>query len=640
MNRWVHVLLGLGLVGCTKAAAPPASAAASPHAAAGASGRDFSEHAEFANAALPPDAVFWCHVPAPARDLPVFGELTNLGALVEPSALLKRRFGPALAGALDLKRPIDGVMFTEDGVDMDGVVAFGVADAASFAAQVQKQFALTRVSAGRFRLAPKGSLDIGASCELWQGSAAVGTRLICGKGESSIGKAGPFLLSAAPASANTASLHVEMPGPGLRLILEKADRERKKPSEPQNVDELRGEELGREFVKQTTDAMDALAWDLTLHEKYVDLAQEIRFEQSDALFSLLLSGRAGAHPAVPDAFWRLPADSALAMYSEGADPAPLRKAWAQTVPQFLNVMNADVEVTPAQQLELEQVLSSTLFRGGAWEFAYGQDLKHAAAALDAPSKPASARPGKGGKDQAKLQQFREQLDPWLVIGLEDDPGQLLEALRRGVKLGSQDLPPKKGSKAKPKPPSPAHEQFNEAPLASPSALPAGSVHYVLRTEPNKKYVPPADGSKPAAQPSSAHLIAVPEGGQLWICMAHEEVSAVNHLRTLLAAPPNQGFGADPALRGLAATPPAGLGVATIAGFIGLTLSTKKDAARVRHTLSNLFASPAKGETRMPVWVTATGGGKTPRRVAYHARLPPGAVADLLHFAMAGMSDSE
>jgi hypothetical protein len=638
MNRWVHVLLGLGIIGCTKAAPPPASAAASPHAAAGASDSKFSEHAEFSNAALPADAVFWCHVPAPARDLPVFGELTNLGALVEPSALLKRKFGPALGGALDLSRPIDGVMFTKDGVDMDGVVAFGVADAASFAAHVQKQFALARVSAGRFRLAPKGSVDIGASCELWQGAAAVGARVICGKDENTIGRAGPFLLSPAPASANTASLHVEMPGPGLRLVMEKADRERKKPSEPESLDEARGEELGREFVKQTTDAMDALAWDLTLHEKYVDLAQEIRFEQSDALFSLLLSGRAGTHPAVPDSFWRLPTDSALAMYSEGADPAPLRKAWAQTVPRFLEVMNADVEVTPAQKLELEQVLSSTLFRGGAWEFAYGQDLKRAAAALDAPSKPAGARAGKGSHDQAKLQHFKEQLDPWFVVGLEDDPNQLLEALRRGIKLGNQDLPPKKGSKAKPKPPSPAREQFTEAPLASPSALPAGSVHYVLRTEPNKKYVPPADGSKPAALPSAVHLIAVPEGGQLWLCIAHEEASAVNHLRALLAAPSNQGLGADPTLRGLAQTPPAGLGVATIAGFIGLTLSAKDDSAGARRALSNLFASPGKGETRMPVWVTATGGGKTPRRVSYHARLPPGAIADLLHFAMAGMSD--
>jgi hypothetical protein len=423
----------------------------------------------------------------------------------------------------------------------------------------------------------------------------------------------------------------------MRLILQKADRERKKPSEPQSPEELRGEELGRDFVKQTTDGMDALAWDLTLHEKYVELAQEIRFEQSDALFSLLLSGRAGAHPAVPDAFWRLPADSALAMYSEGAEPTPLRKAWAETVPRFLSAMNADVEVTAAQNRELEQALVGTLFRGGAWEFAYGQDLKHAAAAVDEPPKPSHAQSGKHTKEQLKLQQFRDQLNPWFVLGLEDDPSQLLEALRRGVKISTQTLPPKKGGKAKPTP-SPAVEHFSEAPLTSPSALPAGAVHYVLRTEPNKKYVPPADGSKPAALPSAVHLIAVPEGGQLWVCVARDEATAVNRLRALLAAPPNQGFGADPTLRGLAATPPAGLGVATIAGFIGLTLSTKQDYGDARRALSNLFASPAKGETRMPVWVTATGGGKTPRRIAYHARLPPGAIADLLHFAVAGMSD--
>jgi len=639
MNRWVQVLLGLGLVGCTKAAPPPASAAASPRVAAADNGTALSERVEFGNAALPPDAVFWCHLPAPARDLPVLGELTNLGALVEPSALLKRRFGPAIAGAVDLKRPIDGVMFTKDGVDMDGVVAFGVADAASFAAQVQKQFALARVAAGRFRLAPKGSVDIAASCELWQGPATVGARMICGKDESTIGKAGPFLLSPAPAGAGSASVHVEMPGPGLRLVLQKADRERKKPSEAQSPEELRGEELGREFVTQTTDAMDALAWDLTLHEKYVELAQEIRFEQSNALFSLLLSGRAGSHPVVPDAFWRLPPDSALAMYSEGAEPAPLRKAWAETVPRFLSAMNADVEVTAAQNLEIEQVLSSTLFRGGGWEFAYGQDLRHAAVALDAPPKPLHTQSGKGSKEQARLQQFKEELNPWFVLGLEDDPSQLLEALRRGVKVSTQTLPPKKSGKAKATPPSPAVEHFSEAPLTSPSALPAGAVHYVLHTEPNKKYTPPADGSKPAAQPSSSHLIAVPEGGQLWIGMAHDEATAVNHLRAVLAAPPNQGLGADPTLRGLSATPPAGLGVATIAGFIGLTLSTKQDIAGARRALSNLFASPAKGETRMPVWVTATGGGKTPRRVSYHARLPPGAIADLLHFAMAGISDS-
>jgi len=343
---------------------------------------------------------------------------------------------------------------------------------------------------------------------------------------------------------------------------------------------------------------------------------------------------------VPDALWRLPADSELAFYSEGADKEPLRKAWAAWAPGFLQGISLDDVVTPAQMSELEQALESTMFRGGAWELAYGQDLTRSAEALDEGAKRLPSGTPKPSKLEPELARVNDQLGGWFLLGLEDDPRVLLDSLRHGLTVGNKPL--KRRKDAPPDVPSPSEGRTREAALKNPGALPPGAVHFVYQSRPNKKYVPPADGTKPTPPPATLHLIAVPDGSQLWISAAHDEASASNRLRALLAAEPNKELGADAALRGLATTPPSALGFATIAGFVGLSLSANspKDLLDSKKTLSNVLFIPGKGETRMPVWVTADGGGATPRRVSLNVRLPPAAIADLLSLAMSGMGGSE
>ena len=81
---------------------------------------------------------------------------------------------------------------------------------------------------------------------------------------------------------------------------------------------------------------------------------------------------------------------------------------------------------------------------------------------------------------------------------------------------------------------------------------------------------------------------------------------------------------------------------TLASFVGLSLSaeSQQDLVDSRQLLSLLWATAGKGRTEMPLWVTADGGGSTPRRVSLNVRLPPAAIADLLQLAMTSKGGSD
>jgi hypothetical protein len=228
----------------------------------------------------------------------------------------------------------------------------------------------------------------------------------------------------------------------------------------------------------------------------------------------------------------------------------------------------------------------------------------------------------------------QKLGGWFVLGLEDQAGTLLPALRHALLVGSKDWPRRKD--AKPDTSSPTAEDIAESPLKSARGLAPGAVHFVRHVRPNPRYVAPADGSKPAPPPSTQHFIAVPEGGQLWISYARDEAAATERLRVLLAAQADKGLGADRELRALAVTPPSALGYLSIAGFVALSLSANSEAEihKGKQLLSNLLFVPSKGEAHVPVWLNTEGGdGGATRRVTLTARLPAAVLVDLMDLAM-------
>jgi hypothetical protein len=628
MERWVKALVATSLVAsaCAHPAPQAPSAVQKLPVSKPAPPVALTEHASFADVPMPAEVLAWLHMPAPGRDLPALGQMAGVGAFLDPNELVAQRLGPTLGAAVDLGKPFD--VLGSDSLTL----AFGVADAAAFAQKIEADYGLEHVAMARFRAVPRRPAGDSLTCELWLTTPPVGARLICSERPENLEKFAPFLLGSAQATAINATVHVEVQKQGLAYAVKKGALDDPKLPVSQSRSERAGNELGRGLVLDTVAAMSGVKWDVTLRDASIDISQQVELEKTDALLPLAVSGRAGAHPSVPDAFWRLPSDSDLAFYSEGADPAPLRKAWAQLVPRFVTGVDADLVVPDKASSEIEQALESLLFRGGAWEFAHGQDLRASGDALDA-AKDLSATSPKSGRVNLELERVNAQLGGWFLIGLEDDPQVLLDSLRRGLKVASQDFPRRKDAAAEPV--SPVVDKTSEVPLKNAAALPKGALHLVLTARPNSKYVAPPDGSKPPPLPSVWHLIAVPEAGQLWLSIAHDEATASSRLHALLTAEPSHSLGANEALRKLATTPPSGLGFVTAASFVGLSLSANSphELLDSKAELSTLWATAGKGQTEIPVWVNAEGGGTESRRVTLNVRLKPPAFADILQLAL-------
>jgi hypothetical protein len=229
-----------------------------------------------------------------------------------------------------------------------------------------------------------------------------------------------------------------------------------------------------------------------------------------------------------------------------------------------------------------------------------------------------------------------------LLGIEDDSRAYLQSLRDAQRFFTDKTqgPRKKG--AKQSAPSPSSWYVGEAPLSASAGLPADALHFVVRSEPNPKYL--ASKAKPAAPaPSAYHLIAVPDSAQhLWLALASNEALALAKLHALLSPEPTKTLGASDDLRQLAKQPLAGLGFASLAALNGFGLSAvSKDQVRTsRDALKQLWGLPKRGGTRMPLWITRAQGGAGQRRTAYNVRFAPDAIADLLAIFMGPGSDAE
>ncbi|HEY0468866.1 MAG TPA: hypothetical protein VGC79_31960, partial [Polyangiaceae bacterium] len=532
--------------------------------------------------------------------------------MVDPSQVLSHKLGPSLSHSLDLSKPID---LTTSGLGTGPahiVLAAGIFDPDTFLSQVRRDFQVLHQSRGRWRLLPKAKPTPETFvCELWHAPDPVGARLICGSEAPLIEQQGEFLMAAARSRVDRSNFHAELPGAAARAVLAKSADEQARKEDPSAATGDRGARAGRALAHQLVLAwgsdLSGFSWDLTLRRDSVEISQELGLARSDSLFATALSGRVAAPKPVPDAFWQLPNDSDVALYSEGAEPEPMRKHAAWLSRELRKGLEVDDEYEfPATQLDqLEQTLQSLVLRGGAFEVAYGQDLDRAAQLLNEAAERASDRGPRSGSADPALIKAQAGLGGWALLGIEDDSRGYLLALREalGLATDSSKFPRKKG--AKPGTPSASTHGLRQLPLPASAGLPADALHVVFRSQPNPKYL--ALKAKPAPPaPSSYHVIAVPDSAQhVWFAIAPDEARALSHLRAVLRPEPDKTLGSSNELRQLAKEPLAGLGFASLAGLssLGFSADSKAKVLDSRHTLKQLGALPKRGNTRMPIWIT-------------------------------------
>ncbi len=262
--------------------------------------------------------------------------------------------------------------------------------------------------------------------------------------------------------------------------------------------------------------------------------------------------------------------------------------------------------------------------------AHGEDLQVAGKALSVDLKPA-----KSAKNKAQLPRIKAALQGWVLVGVKDESQPLMAALQRFVPLLNQHVPRRKD--AKPETPDATNDHPSLTPLKKPGDLPKGSLHWVIRFDPNPKYIEPVDGSKPTPPPSQLHVIAAAQDEYVWLAFAADEASASARLRALLVPSAADTLGANAELRALAPRSVSSFGYATIAAYIGLAGSadSNKEVLASRRLLSMLSTLPSNGSTLIPFWTDSNGTLDGPRAVTLNVRLAPNAIADLLQLAIAG-----
>ncbi|HEY3252889.1 MAG TPA: hypothetical protein VGJ91_03040 [Polyangiaceae bacterium] len=635
--RWLGAIgLGAFLGACAAPAAQTPLSVSKPPATPALASGEFSELGRFQDHGVP-SGVIWLRVSAPGRDMPLLATLLGVGSLLDPSEILNRKLGP-LARSVDLSKPID---MTVSGLD-DGQVrialAGGIAQPDKFVAEVRQDFRIVHQGLGRWQLLPKAKPARDAlSCELWQAAEPIGARLVCASQAALLEQQGEFFLAAARTSVDRANFHAELPGSTVKLALQKgAEQEARKYQASGTKDDeatRAGRALGRKLVDELAVDLSGISWDLTLRRESLEISQVVGFARTHSLLSASLSGQKGAERPVPESFWQLPSESDFALYSEGAERDSLQKFGAPWIQALRSASQADNEdELPSALLDrVEHALDSLLLRGGGFELAYGRDLERAAQTLKEAAEHATDRGARSGSADPALKKAQAQLGGWALFGLEDDSRAYLQALRDALSLAADKTkyPRKKAAKAPQ--PSPTKLEFRQSPLPAAAGLPPDSLHVVVSSEPNPKYL--ASKAQPAPPPpSSYHLIAVPDTARhLWFSLSPDEALALARMRAVLAPESAKTLGASAELRQLAKQPLAGIGFATLAGLSELSLSaeSKSKVLDSRRTLKGLLALPKRGSTRMPIWITRAKFGNDERRIAINLTLTPDAIGDLL-----------
>ena len=142
--------------------------------------------------------------------------------------------------------------------------------------------------------------------------------------------------------------------------------------------------------------------------------------------------------------------------------------------------------------------------------------------------------------------------------------------------------------------------------------------------------------------STEYLLAAPAAGRLWVAFATDEATGVSRLQSVLTERQESTLSSDAELRHLAAQSLAGVGYASIAGFVGASLSadSRLDAAQSWRRLASTWILPGKGSTHIPVWITTDAAPGITRRVTWNARLGRSALADLLSLTLSSALDDD
>ncbi|XYH92476.1 hypothetical protein ACMHYB_31935 [Sorangium sp. So ce1128] len=561
-----------------------------------------------------------------------------------PEMLLEEALGPALAEVVDLGKPVDVAVF---GTERPRFVA-SLSVPEREMPRLQERFVLKELKGHRGMLRVEGVREaepedraLPSVCALEPGDRSGSARLVCADDVQDLEAAAPYLVQVVGREPLEADARLEIPG---RIIVEGLENmpDEDDDSHAGNV----GLELGDAFVRD----LEIVSVDLTWVRPDIEVGLGMRFASRRSPLALAVAPAAAQDAATPPAFFRLPRDTAIAFYTQGASRAeltPLREA-------FFRGIRDDMVDDGYDASGLDQFmdrLGTLAFTGGPIVIGSGGDRAAAEKAL------AAYQGGKGAPRTRKA--ARGALQSWFLVAVEEPAQAWISGVKDLIQLGEELDKKKTGAPAAG---SAAPAAGSAAPAAgdaargagatggapkgqarksdeedmertdpvivrAPAALPAGTLHVELRSRPLTKDAPPAHTS---------HLYVVPAGQRTWIGFSEDDASVVARLR--VAAEPGRDertLGAAPGAEALRQPGMLGGGLFSLAGWTMLAASgdtpeALDDAAKA---LAGLARLPSRGEITMPFAMTSEVLGSGAARLSARVRVPSAGIHDVLALLM-------
>ncbi|WP_437279099.1 hypothetical protein WME90_00660 [Sorangium sp. So ce375] len=547
----------------------------------------------------------------------------------EPTSVLERAVGSALAGVVDLARPLDVAFLGTTGAR--AVASLSVAE--QDVPRLADRFVLKELGEhpGLLRVERAHDADPDEEAPPWvcafdPGERRDGARLLCGEDVEDIEAAAAYLVQVVAREPLDTDARIEIPERLLRKAMEETGNASEAGDDDGRSGAL-GKALGEGFLRD----IERMSVDLTWGPADVEVGLTLRFAGRRSPLTLAFVPAAAPDAAPPPAFFRLPADTAVAFHTQGASRAeltPLREAIAGAL---RDDMLEDRYDAPRLERFLDR-LDDLAFTGGPLVVGAGANGAAAAKALAAYQ---------GDKRAPRAQKTaRLALKGWMLAAVEEPAqtwitgvqellrlGEELDELKTGAAAGSAARAagkpggaPKDGGAGKRD-----EDKQRTTPVIAraPAALPAGTLHVELRSKPLTKDAPPAH---------TTHLYIVPAGQRTWLGLSEDDAALVDRLR--VAVEPGRDdrtLGAAPGADALRQRGTLAGGLFSMAGLALLAANgdTPEALDKVVEDFAKLAALPARGEIAIPFAVASEVLGSGAARLDVRVRLTRAAIQDAI-----------
>lgn len=520
--------------------------------------------------------------------------------------ILQLMLGKRLADVVDLAQPIDVASI---GHEPSFVISFAVKSEAE--ARLDDGLSL-REDGGLLHVEnDEGHSQSSAlnACAFTAASGRASMRLVCATDQATLEKTAKYLTRTLASEPLDADIRLMLPGGVLRA---------KRDTTTKAIADAASARLGTALVDRFVEEIDRLDLDLRWMGGGISFGVDLRLNSRESMLARVLVPK--SKPALPPpSFYRLPADSLVALHTTGAQPediGPLRTTLGESVVSTL--VRDGYRPSPAHAVR--ERLFGLLLTGGPLVLAAGVagGREGAEKALTAFENARAKSP-----EEAKAEvQLRAALVPWMMAEVDEPPERWTQGLRdllRRIEEAERTRTP--GSKASTaRDPDGNHVDVRAGTLDPAWRLPKDALHLEVLLAARTK------GQRPTR---IGHLFAVPKERVTWLGYSEDIPAITSRLRTAIDDTTEVGtLSKSSAAAALRTRPAVAAGLASLAGLelLGAQTTTYEDLRGM--VRKSARASSVGSSSEMMTWTVSADPSPGAVRVALQVQVSRQIALDL------------